>query len=239
MRASQSFIFAAIIATLVGLVVVVQSNTSNARGGALPHQQPSPSPTPEVPTLQHSYLAADTVWPDLSVYVCWENPSPDHQKGMDLVRQSIASTWEAASELRFKGWKKCATENRGIRILIDDSGPHTKGLGTKLEGQPAGMVLNFTFKNWIPDVDADCKKDWELCMKSVAVHEFGHAIGFAHEHNRPDVPGECKEPSQGSRGTVLLTRYDPDSVMNYCNKKNKGVLSALDIEGVKKVYKKR
>ena len=80
----------------------------------------------------------------------------------------------------------------------------------------------------------------DYCIKAIAVHEFGHAIGFAHEQNRPDTPGECQQPKQGENGDLLLTPYDPNSVMNYCNQKynNDGKLSPLDIGAVQKLYGK-
>lgn len=222
-------------------------------------QTPSPTPTqtpapqspqesaPQFDTQQHSYFDATAKWPSstpssvpssmpspTNIYVCWENPDQKYVSEMDLVRKSVADSWEAASPLRFTGWQKCGDQNRGIRILIDDSGPHTKGLGKRLDGVVNGMVLNFTFNNW----SQSCKTMIDTCIKSIAVHEFGHAIGFAHEHNRPDTPGECQEPKQGSNGTLLLTPYDPNSVMNYCNPvyNNNGILSRYDKEGVQSIY---
>lgn len=136
--------------------------------------------------------------------------------------------------MSFSGWKKCATLNKGIRIRIEDSGPHTKGLGNQLDGKLDGMVLNFTFENW----SEGCKTQREFCIRAIAVHEFGHALGFAHEQNRFDAPGECRKLAQATDPDRLLTPYDPNSVMNYCNDKynNNGKLSTLDVAAVQFLY---
>lgn len=183
---------------------------------------------------QHAYFDPTSKWPKPSVYVCWENPDNRFTNDMNLVRAAVADSWEAASAIRFTGWQKCAQENAGIRILIDDSGPHTQGLGRYLDSVKDGMVLNFTFENW----SQSCKTMHDFCVRAIAVHEFGHAIGFAHEQNRPDAPGECQQLRQGTNGTVLLTPYDPHSVMNYCNPQynNNGKLSQYDTEAVQNVY---
>jgi hypothetical protein len=182
---------------------------------------------------EHAYIV-DTVWANPKVYVCWENPSPEFQDKMALVQQEVVDTWQQESRLQFTGWQKCAAENHGIRIQIDDSGPLTHGLGRQLDGKPNGMVLNFTFKNW----GRSCQSSWKYCIKAIAGHEFGHAIGFAHEQNRPDAPGECRQQAQGQNGSKLLTPYDEHSIMNYCNEKwsNDGKLSQLDAQAVRQLY---
>jgi len=176
-------------------------------------------------------------WPQPTIPVCWENRGAAKPEEIDWVRDSIAKTWEKESGLAFTNWGDCgAGEFAGIRILISDEGPHTEGLGRFLRGRKHGMILNFAFRNWSPSCQLADKH--ENCVRSIAVHEFGHAVGFTHEQNRADAPGECRGKEQGTPPDRMLTPYDPDSVMNYCNKKwnNDGFLSKLDIEAVRTIY---
>jgi len=173
-------------------------------------------------------------WSSNTIPVCWENPSFANAEGRQWTREAIKETWERHSSLEFTDWSQCHDRSMGIRILIDDDGPHTKGLGNQLDGRRNGMVLNFTFNNW----NKTCRRSLYFCVKVIAVHEFGHALGFAHEQNRPDAPRECQKERQGGDGDVYLSEYDPDSVMNYCNPEwsGGGTLSRKDIEGLQKWY---
>lgn len=48
------------------------------------------------------------------------------------------------------------------------------------------------------------------------LHEFGHALGLAHEHQRTDVNAGCTEPGYGGNASSgFLTPYDRRSVMHY------------------------
>jgi hypothetical protein len=184
---------------------------------------------------EHAYVLLASKWPKTHLNVCWENPSPQFKHAMALVEKEIEDTWTAHSQLTFAAWEACADINRGIRIYIDDSGPETLYLGRQLDGIKRGMVLNFTFKSW----GSQCQKTVDYCIRAIAGHEFGHAIGFAHENDRPDRPGECLQtPGDSNAGTKSLTKYDPSSIMNYCNStyNNNGQLSALDGDAVAKLY---
>lgn len=170
-------------------------------------------------------------WPSYVIPVCWENPVPQFARERELVRQSIIDTWQNHSGLRFVNWGECDPLSRGIRISIRDDGPRTTGLARELDGVPGGMLLNFSFQRW----KQPCNTERDVCIRSIAVHEFGHSIGFAHEQNRSDTPAGCPG-AQGGSGDWLLTPWDPVSVMNYCNFNNRGILSPGDIASVAAMY---
>ncbi len=203
-----------------------------AAGCAVDGTSPAPGEVEKTAkSANELYVDNNATWSSHHVKVCWDFGDWGKEKGW--VQDAVNSSWASVTNVTFEFASNC--DDGGIPLDEHDDNPHTNGLGYH-----AGRIdLNFVFKAWAPDCSTSESKR-EYCIRAIAVHEFGHVLGFAHEQNEGQTPAWCKE-AQGANGTAVMTLWDFRSVMNYCNnwKFTPGFLSPLDIQGAQKVYGRR
>jgi serralysin len=145
---------------------------------------------------------------------------------------NAASAWEAAANVDFvhdaSQDGNCTSRNGNVvfdvrqvqtsQYLARAFFPSTSRRGREV------LISTSSFGNISP---------WTLT--GVLRHELGHALGFRHEHTRPEA-GTCFEDTSWR----ALTAYDSSSVMHYpqCNGTQTGdlVLTSLDRSGAASLY---
>jgi hypothetical protein len=151
-----------------------------------------------------------------------------------LIANTI-QTWTQYAHVTFKFLDEASTEDAEIRIRVGDSSDNIgaySAIGTQALTIPAYKhTMSLPVSHYLSALAG--KIPMKVVTRTI-LHEFGHALGLTHEHQRGDVPFEWNKPFIYSvYETVGLTKdqidrnlfevfdgdksaqYDPNSIMNY------------------------
>jgi hypothetical protein len=181
-------------------------------------------------------LHAAAVLQPLNPSVCFVQDSESTMtsaqfKAATDVMKEVISHWDEVSGLTInwlgtcpppteitEGQEKLDVYSGNIRIFYNEFGRTEE---TKIPGR--GCESNNSNGNWgaYPTEEGTvehCKWNASLAINQPInnyLHEFGHTLGFIHEHERSDNNVCGGAVTNGSANGRLLTRYDINSVMGY------------------------
>ena len=145
------------------------------------------------------------------------------------MRDALRSNWEAYSSVRFVGWQDCtrptqAQRGKALGLKISPSTVNNSSTGIGSRGGTTGFSTWGTLFVQPEPHPAECisydgaraRMAYRFsCVREYAVHEVGHAIGFAHQWRHPLTPNsfwencidKAEPPAVASDASPI---YDPN-----------------------------
>ncbi len=158
-----------------------------------------------------------------TIQVCLDNPDNVDQDKWSVLRQALQSEYNEKTPVTFIDFTACGPDtSRHIRVTVADERPRVadaSAFGPGALGRQGAIVMNLSFQKYRAELCSGPDRV-DTCIRSYAVHEFGHILGLMHEHERSDNTcpgfGDSFRNSGDFWSTTWGTVYDPESVMNYC-----------------------
>jgi hypothetical protein len=193
-----------------------------------------------------------------AIPVCIMNRSDVSDEVFTDIKNYVSTEYANKTGLNFVGWETCTSaqgRSKVIRVTFANkhnwsgSGGITAGGGLSMVGMTSTscgsdceggtMRLDISRTGAFPSKGSSYRNFAMTRTRATAIHEFGHAIGLMHEHERSDAD-DC-DRSDGSvvaddSRYTYVTEYDGNSIMNYCHLSSQTTLTKSDVAGVAYLY---
>lgn len=210
-------------------------------------------------TQVKSFVSTETKWSNpKGIPVCWVNPGDTTQEVLGVLKDIVTSEYETKTAIRFSRWNICQPGDQDatiIRVRLDVANTtfnagtgawtHPGGqshVGAKpepLDGEAVATLRVGAPSTWVNSAGL------RNATMSATLHEFGHAIGLNHEHQRSDRTDICAGGVGSDSDRIVINEggsdtyvgnYDPNSIMNYCRADKRPYLTQTDVMGVDYLY---